>query len=149
MNNQDVMLVAYKAAASFTGVLSKEEIKGCVMKALWRAVNSYDKEENTKFTSYLHNGVVYECLSQKRSNRRRNGPMYTGDIKDKTNPFERVDMLDLIYAKCDDPSLIIDRYYKNMTINEIAKNRNVSGETIRMRLKKNIEKMKRALTNSV
>ena len=36
---------------------------------------------------------------------------------------------------CDDPDLMYDRYYNNMTIKEIAQQRGVCGETIRIKIK--------------
>lgn len=70
-------------------------------------------------------------------------------IADNYNPVAEIDMIDTIEAKCEDPTLVIDRFYKNMTINELAKNRKVCGETIRIRLKKNLEKLRFSMTNSV
>jgi DNA-directed RNA polymerase specialized sigma24 family protein len=71
------------------------------------------------------------------------------NIQDFYDPTIAVDMLDTINTKCEDPSLVIDRFYNNMTIGELAKARGVCGETIRIRLKKNLEKLRLSLTKSV
>jgi DNA-directed RNA polymerase specialized sigma24 family protein len=54
-------------------------------------------------------------------------------------------MMDAIQVKCDDPELVIDRFYNGMTIRELAKARRVCGETIRIRLKKNLKKLEAVL----
>lgn len=149
LNDSDVMRVAYKAASSFSRCLSKDEIQSCILNALWRASNKYNKRNKTKFTSYLHTGVVFECLSQKKFNQSRKNSPLSDIIEDKYNPFARIDMLDTIEAKCDDPSLIIDHFYNGMTIRELAEDRRVCGETIRVRLKKNLEKLRFVLSKSV
>jgi len=56
-------------------------------------------------------------------------------------------MMDEI-SQCEEPMLIYDRFYRNMTILELAKQYNVCGETIRIRLEKNLKKIKKSLTGS-
>lgn len=145
LNDEDVMNIAYNAASSFATVLSQDEIQSCILNALWRAAERYNKRNGTKFTSYLHTGVVYECLSQRKFNRSKNPAVLKENIEDKHNPIAQIDMLDTIQAKCEDPSLIVDRFYNNMTIKELAKERKVCGETIRTRLQKNLEKLRFSL----
>lgn len=149
LSDSNVMRVAYSASSSFSTTLSKDEIQSCILNALWRASKKYNKRNKTKFTSYLYNGVVFECLSQRKFNRSKRGVTLNETIADNYNPVAEIDMIDTIEAKCEDPTLVIDRFYKNMTINELAKNRKVCGETIRIRLKKNLEKLRFSMTNSV
>ena len=149
LNDPDTMKVAFNAAKSFTKYLSKDEIQSCVYNAILRASNKYDKRNKTKFTSYLHNGVVYECLSQRKFNLNKSTQRLTTCTPDRRNPIAEIDMLDFIQAKCDEPDLILDRFYNNMSIKEIAESRGVCGEAIRIRLKKNQEKLRVALANCV
>jgi predicted DNA-binding protein YlxM (UPF0122 family) len=44
-------------------------------------------------------------------------------------------------AACDEPQLIIDHYFNNKSIKEIAQESGVSGETIRLKIKKNLKKL--------
>jgi len=148
VNDVETMKIAQNAASSFRNVLSQDEIRSCILTAILRAVKKYDKESNTKFTSYLHNGVVFECLSQRKSNKNDNNQLHV-NITDNRDEFADLDTRDLIESVCDDPSLIFDRFYGNMTIKELAEKRSVCGETIRIRLQKNLEKIKRALVKSV
>lgn len=149
LNDSDVMSIAHKAASSFSKSLSKDEIQSCILNALWRATNKYDKRNGTRFTSYLYNGVVYECLSQRKFNKSRSRQTIHENVEDKYDPIASIDMVDTIKVKCEDPSLVIDRFYKNMSVKELASVRGVSGETIRVRLKKNMEILRSSMINSV
>jgi DNA-directed RNA polymerase specialized sigma subunit len=142
------MKIAHKAASSFRNVLSQDEIRSCILKALFRAVGKYDKTNNVKFTSYLHNGVRFECLGQAKVNK-SDKKQLNSSIPDHRNPLAEFEMRDVIESVCDDPQLIFDRFYNNMTITEIAKDRKVCGETIRIRIGKNLEKMRLSLEKSV
>jgi DNA-directed RNA polymerase specialized sigma subunit len=148
LNDVDTMKIAYNAASSFRNILTPDEIQSCVLKALFRAVNKYDKSSNAKFTSYLYNGVRFECLGQAKINK-SDKQQLTNAIPDPRNPMAEFEMKDVIESTCDDPELIFDRFYKNMTITEIAKSRKVCGETVRIRIGKNLEKMRIALKKSV
>lgn len=149
LNNEDIVKVANNAAKSFRGCLSKDEIQNCIVNAIWEANKKYKSDGKAKFTSYLHTGVKFQCLSQKKFNNNKKKSSLNPNIEEKTNHFASIDMLDTINEVCDDPQLIIDRFYKDMTVSEIAKNTGVSGESIRTRLKKNMEKLRMSLEKSV
>lgn len=146
LNDPDIMRVAWNAASSFSNSLSQDEIQSCIMNALWRASDRFNKRQKTKFTSYLHNGVKYECLSQRKFNRSKKAQMLHENVEDTYDPTATVDMVDMIETRCDDPALVIDRFYNGLTIKELAEKRAVCGETIRIRLKKNLEKLRVSLT---
>jgi DNA-directed RNA polymerase specialized sigma24 family protein len=148
VNDVETMNVAQNAASSFRKILSQDEIKSCILNAILRAVNKYDKRSKAKFTTYLHSGVVFECLSQRKFNRNNNAQLQV-NIPDRRDPFVDFETRDLIESVCDDPSLVIDRLYGDMTIKELARTRGVCGETIRIRLNKSLEKIKYALNKSV
>jgi DNA-directed RNA polymerase specialized sigma24 family protein len=148
VNDVETMNVAQNAASSFRKILSQDEIKSCILNAILRAVNKYDKRSKAKFTTYLHSGVVFECLSQRKFNRNNNAQLQV-NIPDRRDPFVDFETRDLIESVCDDPSLVIDRLYGDMTIKELASTRGVCGETIRIRLNKSLEKIKYALNKSV
>ena len=148
VNDVETMNVAQNAASSFRKILSQDEIKSCILNAILRAVNKYDKRSKAKFTTYLHSGVVFECLSPRKFNRNNNAQLQV-NIPDRRDPFVDFETRDLIESVCDDPSLVIDRLYGDMTIKELADTRGVCGETIRIRLNKSLEKIKYALNKSV
>ena len=147
LSNDDIIKVANKAASSFSGTLSRDEIQSCILSALWKAKKRYREGSKCKLTSFIHKGVVFECLTQRKFNLAKTSQL-TISVPEKRNDTERVDMLDQI-QQCDDPELVYDRFYKNMTINEIAEDRGVCGETIRIRLKKNLKKLRQSMTNGV
>jgi DNA-directed RNA polymerase specialized sigma subunit len=177
LKDQDLMRIARSAANSFTSVLSQDEIENCILTALWKATNKYDENSNTKFSTFLYNGVKMECLTQrkfnlshsnknsrsknakkqyplrfttktKQSSSRRNDGLHKNNIEDPHNYVETVDMIDEI-KNLPDPDLVFDRFYKNMTIKELANKREVCGETIRIRLKKNLKSLEKNLSESV
>jgi len=148
LDNEDVIKVANKAASSFSGSLSRDEIQSCILSALWKAKEKYDEKSKCKLTSYVHKGVVFECLTQRKFNIDKTHSLIPNSVSDSTNDIERIDMLDEI-QQCDDPDLIFDRFYNNMTIKEMAHARGVCGETIRIRLKKNLKKLRTSLSKCV
>ena len=147
LSNDDIIRVANKAASSFSGILSRDEIQSCILSALWKAKRRYKEGSTCKLTSFIHRGVQFECLTQRKFNLAKTAQL-TISVPDKRDDIERVDMLDQI-QQCDDPELIYDRFYKSMTISEIAKARGVCGETIRIRLKKNLKKLRQSMSNGV
>lgn len=147
LENEDIIKVANKAASSFSSTLSRDEIQSCILSALWKAKTRYKSGGRCKLTSFIHQGVVYECLTQRKFNLSKTSQL-TISVQERRNDTERVDMLDQI-QQCDDPELIYDRFYKNMTIKEIAKDRGVCGETIRIRLQKNLKKLRKSMSNGV
>jgi DNA-directed RNA polymerase specialized sigma24 family protein len=153
LRDSDVIKIAESAASSFRHALSEDEIKNCIYNAVWKASRNYSDEGNAKFTSYLYKGVIFECLGQKRFNQDRGFSLSRYDnsknkcLSYKCKDFSHIDMMDEI-SQCDDPMLIYDRFYSNMTIGELAKQHGVCGETIRIRIEKNLKKIKNSLTGS-
>tara|TARA_R110000796_G_scaffold228892_1_gene346127 strand:- start:1807 stop:2340 length:534 start_codon:yes stop_codon:yes gene_type:complete len=171
LKDRDLMRIARSAANSFSPVLSQDEIESCILTALWKATKKYDEDSQTKFSTFLYNGVKMECLTQRKfnlSHRNKNNRLNNvkkpyplrfrattpnetpskNNIEDPHDYLETVDMIDEI-KNLSDPGLVFDRFYKNMTIKELAKKRGVCGETIRIRLKKNLKNLKQSLSESV
>lgn len=151
IDSDDVFKILQKACSSFRYSLSQDELSTCCINALWKAIDRYSVESTCKFTTYLYKGVVMECLSQKKFNKEKLsfGGKVHSNIQDPKQHYEQIDMLDEINFACEDPSLILDRFYKNMSIKEIAENRGVCGETIRIRINKNLKKLQNSLSKSV
>ena len=139
----DLERIASKASYSFLGSLSEAEVESCILNAYWKAASKYGGGNNTKFTTYFYKGVLMECLTQKKFN--TNKPtyrIYENISYSKNNDIERIDMLDELKTHCDDFDLIFKRFYENMSVREIASSRGVSGETIRIKIKKNLAKLR-------
>lgn len=145
LKDQDMIKIANKAAQSFSEVLSKDDIENCILSAAWVAVNNFDENKKTKFSTYLYKGVYYECLKQikiqKKSALTNRNLMNYSTINSEVS---KIDLMDEITA-CSNPDIIFDKFYSNMTLDEIAKKKGVSKETIRFRLKKDINLLKTRL----
>ena len=143
----DLERIASKASYSFLGVLSEQEVESCILNAYWKATSRYSSKKNTKFTTFFYKGVLMECLTQKKFNLNKPSYRIYENIAYKNNQdIEKIDMLDEIQTHCDDPDLLLERFYQNMSVREIAKSRGVSGETIRIKIKKNLAKLRSKMT---
>tara|TARA_Y100000004_G_scaffold160670_1_gene188244 strand:- start:661 stop:1176 length:516 start_codon:yes stop_codon:yes gene_type:complete len=143
----DLERIASKASYSFLGVLSEQEVESCILNAYWKATSRYSSKKNTKFTTFFYKGVLMECLTQKKFNLNKPSYRIYENIAYKNNQdIEKIDMLDEIKTHCDDPDLLLERFYQNMSVREIAKSRGVSGETIRIKIKKNLAKLRSKMT---
>jgi len=139
----DLEKIAGKASYSFLGVLTPEEIESCILSAFWKASEKFNNKKNCKFTTYFYKGVVMECLSQKKFN--VNKPtyrIYENILYSKNRDVDSIDMIDEINTHCDDPDIMYNRFYKNMSVSEIASSRGVCSETIRIKIKKNLSKLR-------
>ena len=138
--DNNIIKIAKCAAASFRNTLSKDEIYTCILNAIWKASERHDPKKGSKFTTYLYNGVMMECLTQQKFNSSKVISPLHNNIPEKNNFTNNIELMDNI-RECDDPELIIDYYFNNKSIKEIAEEMGVSGETIRLKIKKNLKKL--------
>jgi len=145
LSNDELRKIGERASANYRGQLSKDEIRTCIDKAIWSASHSFDEKKGVKFTSFLYHVVVNECNNTVRFNSSNFYSIERGvdgySISGKFDGFEKVDIMDEI-ANCGDPQLVYDRFYLNKSYRELASDRNVSGELIRIRLEKCLKKIK-------
>ena len=47
LKDEELLRLSNKAAQSFTDSLSKDEIKNCIMSAIWSAVNNFKEDKKT------------------------------------------------------------------------------------------------------
>lgn len=141
IQDENIVKIARRAAIGFTKSLSRDEINTCILNAIWKASNKFDPELGTKFTTYLYNGVVMECLTQQKFNSNKHIYQVHNNIPEKSNFTDSFELMDNI-SQCEDPQLIIDYYFNNKSIKEIAQEMGVCGETIRLKIKKNLKKLK-------
>ena len=85
----------------------------------YKTTNYYEDSVSHKFSSNLKNQI------------------YSQDLK-----FEIKDEIE----NCEDPDILYDRYYNNMTLTEIANKKNTSYETIRNKIKKNLKIIKKRIS---
>lgn len=149
LDDEDTIKICKKATKKFNGFLSQEEIDSCVMLALWRSVRNFDPELGLKFTSYLWNGVVFECKYCMKFNRAPsrkyvgvtfNSELMTKTLRSREDRAARSDSdskeLREEIMTCEDPDLLFDRYFNNMSVSELAKQRGVARREINKKLEK-------------
>jgi|TARA_R100000482_G_C5119013_1_gene144641 DNA-directed RNA polymerase specialized sigma subunit len=147
LEDQDLIKIANKAAQQFSEKLSQDEIKNCILGAMWSASNNYKEGKKTKFSTYLYKGVFFECLKQLKMNEKSIGftnREFVGHVVPQKS-IDNIELMDEINA-CQDPDIIIEKFFFNSTLKDMAKKRGVSKETIRFKLKKNINFLKSRLS---
>lgn len=141
LKNKDIMNIMHKAAKRFVNQLDVDTIYTCKLNALWKAFVNFKPEKNTKFTTYLYQGVFIECLKEVKfqtKTKRCCGKLHD-NIPNSGSEMLLIEILDEIKDE-EDRSLIIDKI-NNLTIQEMADKREYSRETVRKKLKKIISKI--------
>jgi len=155
LEDKETMNIANCAASGYSLALTKDEIENCIYNAVWNALDKFDESKGAKFTTFLHRGVRLQCQKRLNFNKRYKTTNYYEDsISSKFNlniknqaysqdlKFELKDEIE----NCEDPDILYDRYYKNMTLTEIAEKKNTSYETIRNKIKKNLQIIKKRIS---
>lgn len=153
LEDQDVMNAANYAASGYSSSLTKDEIENCIYNAIWCAVNKFDESRKVKFTTYLHKGVRLQCQKRLKFNKKYKTGQYENffgyndrriDNSSYIQDLE-LEMKDEI-ENCEDPDILYDRFYNNMTLSEIAIKKNTSYETVRNRINKNLKLIKNRIS---
>lgn len=139
LQNKDIVNIMHKASKRFTNQLDKDTIYTCQINALWKAFLNFKPEKNTKFTTYLFNGVFIECLKEIKFKNKysKNTKKLHDNIVKNNERYLLIDILDELSNE-EDKQLLLDKI-SNMTIQEMADKRNISRETVRKRLKKLVQ----------
>jgi hypothetical protein len=149
LNNKDITNIMNKACKRFANQLDADALHTCKLNALWKCFLYFKPEKNTKFTTYLYNGVFIECLKEikfKNKYQRFNGKLHENIVKN-SDPYRMIDIMDELKT-ADEKELFLDRL-SNMTIEEMAKKRNSNRETTRKKLNKMITNLHKKLCKSV
>lgn len=136
LQDKDITNIMHKAARRFRNQLDKDTIYTCQLNALWKAFLNFKPEKNTKFTTYLFNGVFIECLKEIKFRNKSSKCKHKlhDNIAQNNERYLMIDILDEI-TNDEDRQLLLDKI-SNMTIQEMANKRNISRETVRKKLKK-------------
>ena len=130
------------ACKKYVNVLPDDEFEGCKLRGLYNAIENYDSSRKMKFSSYVYSCVRWECLRMIRfiSRGEKTGICFDNIIDEKEEKSDHIK--DLIFsASEDDMSLLVDRFYGNMTLAELGKKHNLSYESIRTKIGKIIEEL--------
>ena len=155
LNDKQTMNLANYAASGYSSSLTKDEIENCIYNAVWNALDKFDESKGTKFSTFLHKGVRLQCQKRLNFNKRYKTVNYYEDSvshKFNSNIKNEIYSQDLKFEikdeieNCEDPDILYDRYYNNMTLTEIAEKKNTSYETIRNKIKKNLKIIKNRIS---
>jgi len=149
LKNKDIVKIMNKASNSFRKQLDDDSIYTCQINALWKSFLNFKPEKNTKFTTYLYNGVFIECIKELKF--RNKSKLATCQIHEnipsKDTSTMIVDILDELNTE-DERSLVLDKI-SNMTIDEMATKRNSNRETTRKKLNKALRKIRKKFSSCV
>lgn len=138
----NIKKVMSAACKTFKNELDCDEIYTCKINALWKCLKNFKPNKNTKFTTYLWQGVYIECLKElkfKQKSRRCNGKLHD-NIPKHNSDILMVDILDEVDNQ-EDKDLLLDKI-SNLTIKEMSEKRPYSRETARKKIKKITNKIK-------
>jgi len=155
LEDKETMNIANYAASGYSSSLTKDEIENCIYNAVWNALDKFDESKGAKFSTFLHRGVRLQCQKRLNFNKRYKTTNYYEDSvcsKINKNINQEIYSQDLKFEikdeieNCEDPDILYDRYYNNMTLTEIANKKNTSYETIRNKIKKNLKIIKKRIS---
>ena len=142
LDDKDIVNVANSAAKKYVNILSKDEIQDCIMNGVWYSLQRFDESRGVKFTTFVHKGVVIQCQKRIKFNTRQRSLDLIPECTKCSSDFRlKIEMQDEV-DNCEDQSIIYDRFYKNMTLDEMAKVRHVTPQTIRNKISKNISQIR-------
>lgn len=135
----------------YSRTLSSDEIESCGLIAIWRCLNQHDDSYGRKFTSSLHQFMVWECnraIGQRKPSRKKKNPdMYyhiglkrhfdgpTDEIYDEESEeligHIKESLNSMSYpVKC----MVRDYFYRNKTLKEIGRINGYTKEAARQKV---------------
>jgi DNA-directed RNA polymerase specialized sigma subunit len=148
LKDKNIVNIMNKASRSFSKQLDDDSIYTCQINALWKAFVNFKPEKNTKFTTYLYNGVFIECIKELKF-LNKFSKIYRRKLHNNISENDTSQIMIEIIDELDteeEISLIMDKL-ANMTIEEMSKKRNMNRETTRKKLKNTMSKLKNKLSN--
>ena len=142
LSNEDYIKIMNKAARSYRNIIATDGLLECKMIALWQALKNFDKSCNVKFTSFLYNSVDWEC-KRKISKFRKNRLVGLNISPEDSSDFESVEIEDCmskIHPRL--RKVLYQRFFKNMTMEEIGRENDYSRETARRYINDGLDKIK-------
>ena len=144
LKDPDIIALTRSVTNSYRRSLNEDEIKSCILSALYRSISSFDPGKNSKFTTYLHKGLKIECLTQIKKNKPllKFSSKVSSKVDDKSETqmmiIEVMDEID----RLKDGHLVVDKYLNNYTSKEIAKKNGIHKGTVRVKIKKTLETLR-------
>lgn len=141
-SKKENMNILNSVVKGFRRFIYREDIEYIKDYSLWEAIRKYDFNKHTKFSTYLYQTTRWKCLEYIRLRKPISKDYIEIDSQNhkyKTNYRYINTILDLTN---ENKNLLIDRYIGRLTIKEMGEKYEIPQETIRIKLKKIIEKIK-------
>lgn len=146
LRNEDYIKIINAASRKYVAFVSPDDILECRMNALWQSLQSFDESFGVKFTSFLYNRVVWEC--KKKTNVVKKETTFSCmdyfPAKTAENICEIEDFLKQIPPRL--RKAVYQRFFKNMTMEEIGKENNYSRETARRYINDGLDKIREIIS---
>lgn len=123
-------------SSRFNKSIDADDLSSISNVTLWRCINKYDSTKGAKFTSYLYQQLLYAFKNELKKKRVEFSSDKIEMQIDFSTKNEVFDIMESLPHKM--KNVLRQRYFDNMTINEIAKANGYSRETARRRLNKAI-----------
>lgn len=125
-----------------------DEMESCKLLGLWKALKKYDPDKKRKFSNFLYVSVDWECKLYLRKNKRKYISCET--FPSEVNSFDEVDISDFINSLSPRLKIVIrQRFFENLTMEEIGLKNDYSRETARRYLQEAIDKLKLQANNLI
>jgi len=148
LNNKDNIRIIKSVTKKYSGRLSKEIQKSCGLHGLWRCIKNHDDSYGRKFTTSLFMHVEWEC-KRELSAQKRKPLVFLGEYDDKIESpplnMEASEILDCLTEN--QKKIMHQRFFENMTLQEIGENHGYSKEAARQNVNKIIEKLRATIVD--
>jgi hypothetical protein len=130
----EIKKIVNSAAKKFK-FLDKDELESCKLIGLWKALES--NNDDVLLTTNIYNNVMWQCKDRiKLLYRNPNTSKISNEAVSGESSL--VDLIDDI-SSIHDGNLVIEKIIDNLSLCEMGAKRNVSTETIRIRINKAIK----------
>jgi len=148
LNNVRIM---NKVCSRYRQTIPYDEIERCKLIALWQALEAFDPERGRKFTSFLYNRIDWECKKQiYQINRINKKHIFREEVikEDPHRPYETIEIKDLLNnIESKYQCVVYQRFFRKMTMQEIADKNGYSRETARRYIKRGLDEIKKCLSS--
>ena len=148
LKNKDNIRIIKSVTKKYSGQLSEETQKSCGLYGLWRCMKNHDDSYGRKFTTSLFVHVEWEC-KREISAQRRKPLVFLGESDDKIESLPpNMDASEILDCLTENQKKIMhQRFFENMTLQEIGENHGYSKEAARQNINKIIEKLRATISD--
>ena len=142
-NDINNVKILNKVCSKYSRIIPKDELDRCKLIALWEALKAYDPEKGQKFTSFLYKRADWECKKQLYAINKHSKSVEYQEYYGLCNDVELAEIKDLLQKLHPRLRTVIkQRFFDNLTMEEIGKKNNYSRETARRYIISALEKLR-------